>query len=133
MRGTFGSLLAAAGTSPIVLKTLMRHAELSTTLKHYVDPRLLDAAGAVSALPAIGIGGVSGSAAAGESACGALNGAPNAARGSKSQEIADQMQAAAKDAAMAKRSQNHRVSPVFPAKEEKRATGLEPATSSLGS
>jgi integrase len=133
MRGTFGSLLAAAGTSPIVLKTLMRHAELSTTLKHYVDPRLLDAAGAVSALPAIGIGGVSGSAAAGESACGALNGAPTAARGGKSQEIADQMQEAARTAAAAKRSRNHRVSPVFPAKEEKRAKGLEPSTSSLGS
>jgi integrase len=133
MRGTFGSLLAAAGTSPIVLKTLMRHAELSTTLKHYVDPRLLDAAGAVSALPAIGIGGVSGSAAAGELACGALNGAPTAARGGKSQEIADQMQEAARTAAAAKRSRNHRVSPVFPAKEEKRAKGLEPSTSSLGS
>jgi integrase len=133
MRGTFGSLLAAAGTSPIVLKTLMRHAELSTTLKHYVDPRLLDAAGAVSALPAIGVGGVSGSAAAGELACGALNGAPNAARGGKSQEIADQMQEAARDAATVKRSRNHRVSPVFPAKEEKRAKGLEPSTSSLGS
>jgi len=133
MRGTFGSLLAAAGTSPIVLKELMRHKRIETTLKHYVDPRLLDVAGAVSSLPAIGFTGGAAAAIDGESESGALNGAPNAARDSASQGIADQMQAAARGAAIAKRSRNHRVSPVFPAKEEKRAKGLEPSTSSLGS
>jgi integrase len=133
MRGTFGSLLAAAGTSPIVLKELMRHRRIETTLKHYVDPRLLDVAGAVSALPAIGFAGGAAAAIDGESESGALNGAPNAAHGCKSQEIADQMQAAALVGATAKRSRIRQVSRVFPAKEQKRAKGLEPSTSSLGS
>jgi len=53
MRGTFASHLAAAGVSPVTLKTLMRHARIETTLKHYADPALLDVAGAVEMLPAM--------------------------------------------------------------------------------
>ena len=133
MRGTFGSLLAAAGISPIVLKELMRHRRIETTLKHYVDPRLLDVAGAVSAQPAIDLAGGADREADRDSVRGALNGAPTAARGSRSEEIADQMLATARDAATAKRSRNHLVSPVIPAKTKERAKGLEPSTSSLGS
>ena len=118
MRGTSGSLLAAAGTSPIVLKELMRHKRIETTLKHYVDPRLLDAAGAVATLPAIGFANATATRTAGESASGALNGAPNAARDSKSQGIADQMETAARGAAIAKRSRNHRISPAFRQKKK---------------
>jgi len=55
MRGTFGSMLAAAGVSPVVLKELMRHKRIETTLKHYVDPRLLDVAAAVAKLPALSL------------------------------------------------------------------------------
>jgi integrase len=51
MRGTFATHLAAAGVSPVTLKTLMRHARIETTLKHYTDPALLDVAGAVELLP----------------------------------------------------------------------------------
>jgi len=53
MRGTFATHLAAAGVSPVTLKTLMRHARIETTLKHYTDPALLDVAGAVEMLPAV--------------------------------------------------------------------------------
>jgi integrase len=53
MRGTFASHLARAGVSPVTLKTLMRHARIETTLKHYADPALLDVAGAVEMLPAM--------------------------------------------------------------------------------
>jgi hypothetical protein len=53
MRGTFASHLARAGVSPVTLKTLMRHARIETTLKHYADPALLDVAGAVEMLPAV--------------------------------------------------------------------------------
>ena len=126
MRGTFGSLLAAAGTSPIVLKELMRHKRIETTLKHYVDPRLLDVAGAVSALPAFGL-------ASGGATDGAPNGALNAARGSESEGIADESQASPREAARDRGPRKNRVSPVFPAKTEERAKGLEPSTSSLGS
>jgi integrase len=55
MRGTFASHLAAAGVSPVTLKTLMRHARIETTLKHYADPALLDVAGAVEMLPAVSL------------------------------------------------------------------------------
>ena len=126
MRGTFGSLLAAAGTSPIVLKELMRHKRIETTLKHYVDPRLLDIAGAVSALPAIGL-------ASGAAMSGALIGAPNAACGSEPEGIADESQALPQEAKKDRGARKHRASPVFPAKTEERAKGLEPSTSSLGS
>jgi integrase len=53
MRGTFATHLAAAGVSPVTLKTLMRHARIETTLKHYADPALLDVAGAVEMLPTV--------------------------------------------------------------------------------
>jgi integrase len=66
MRGTFASHLAAAGVAPTTLKTLMRHARIETTLKHYTDPALLDVAGAVEKLPALpqGAGQPGGSAVA---------------------------------------------------------------------
>ncbi|NQW47871.1 MAG: site-specific integrase, partial [Planctomycetes bacterium] len=53
MRGTFASHLAAAGVSPVTLKTLMRHARIETTLRHYTDPALLDVADAVERLPSM--------------------------------------------------------------------------------
>ena len=53
MRATFASHLARAGVSPVTLKTLMRHAKIETTLKHYADPALLDVAGAVELLPSM--------------------------------------------------------------------------------
>ena len=53
MRGTFATHLAAAGVSVVTLKTLMRHARIETTLKHYADPALLDVAGAVEMLPSV--------------------------------------------------------------------------------
>ena len=133
MRGTFGSLLASSEASPFELKELMRHKRIDTTLKHYVDPRMLDLAGALSGLPAISIPGLAGVGNGCDSVNGALNGAPNAAHGGKSQEIADQMPATARDAATAKRSRNHLVSPVISPKTKERAKGLEPSTSSLGS
>jgi len=87
----------------------------------------------VSALPAIDLAGGADREADRDSVRGALNGAPTAARGSKSEEIADQMLATARDAATAKRSRNHLVSPVISPKTKERAKGLEPSTSSLGS
>ena len=53
LRGTFGTHLARAGTDPVTLKTLMRHAKIETTLAFYVDVRLLDVDRAVGQLPAV--------------------------------------------------------------------------------
>jgi hypothetical protein len=49
------------------------------------------------------------------------------------EDSAGHSRASGKTSARAKKAGNARDSRVFPAKEEKRATGLEPATSSLGS
>ena len=53
LRKTLGSHLAAAGVSPTVAKTVMRHSKIDLTLKHYTDLRLLDTKGAVERLPGI--------------------------------------------------------------------------------
>ena len=53
LRGTFASHLARAGVAPVTLKTMMRHARIETTLKHYTDPRLLDVDSALDTLPAL--------------------------------------------------------------------------------
>jgi len=51
MRATFATHLAAAGVAPLVAQRAMRHSSLALTMKHYIDPRLLDVAGAVARLP----------------------------------------------------------------------------------
>jgi integrase len=54
MRTTAGSFLARGGVAPQTAQRLMRHGDYRTTLKHYTDPRLLDTAAALAALPGIG-------------------------------------------------------------------------------
>jgi len=51
LRHTFGTLLSQTGTSPREAMELMRHTDLSLTMKVYTDPRLFDLAGAVERLP----------------------------------------------------------------------------------
>ena len=53
MRITLGTNLAKAGVMPQLAQTIMRHADMRTTLKHYTDLRLADARKAVDALPRI--------------------------------------------------------------------------------
>lgn len=51
LRHSFGSLLARSAVPPRVAQAAMRHRSLEMTMAHYVDPRLLDVAGALRALP----------------------------------------------------------------------------------
>jgi integrase len=51
LRHTYGTLLSQSGTSPREAMELMRHTDLSLTMKVYTDPRLFDLAGAVERLP----------------------------------------------------------------------------------
>lgn len=51
LRHTFGTHLVAAGVAPRVAQAAMRHSKLELTMKVYTDPRMLDVAGAVAALP----------------------------------------------------------------------------------
>lgn len=53
LRGTFCTNLCRAGVPLRTAQAAMRHSDPSLTARHYVDPRLLDIAGAVEALPSI--------------------------------------------------------------------------------
>ncbi len=51
LRHTLGTLLSRAGVAPRTVQAVMRHSTLDLTMNVYTDPRLLDVAGAVDALP----------------------------------------------------------------------------------
>jgi hypothetical protein len=53
MRHTFGTLLSKGGVAPRTAQTAMRHSSLDLTMNVYTDPKLLDVAGAMEALPAL--------------------------------------------------------------------------------
>jgi len=56
LRKTTGTWLARGGVAPQTAQRIMRHGDYRTTLKRYTDPRLLDTAAALSALPSFGGG-----------------------------------------------------------------------------
>jgi integrase len=51
LRHTCGTLLSVGGVAPRTAQQVMRHSDIRLTMKTYTDPRLLDVAGAVNALP----------------------------------------------------------------------------------
>ncbi|MBX3416741.1 MAG: tyrosine-type recombinase/integrase [Pirellulaceae bacterium] len=51
LRHTFGTLLSTSGVAPRTAQQAMRHSDIGLTMNVYTDPRLLDVAGAVEALP----------------------------------------------------------------------------------
>jgi integrase len=51
LRHTFGTLLSKAGVAPRTAQAAMRHSTIDLTMNTYTDPKLLDVAGAVEALP----------------------------------------------------------------------------------
>jgi integrase len=53
LRHTFASHLVAAGVAPRTAQAALRHSSLELTMQHYVDPQLLDVAGAIDSLPAL--------------------------------------------------------------------------------
>ncbi len=53
LRHTFGTHLSRGGVAPRVAQAAMRHSTLELTMNTYTDPRLLDVAGALEALPAL--------------------------------------------------------------------------------
>lgn len=53
LRHTFATHLVAAGVAPRVAQAALRHSTLELTMQLYTDPRLLDVAGALAALPAL--------------------------------------------------------------------------------
>lgn len=51
LRTTFGTLLSKGGVLPRTAQAAMRHSKIDLTMNVYTDPRLLDVAGALNALP----------------------------------------------------------------------------------
>jgi len=56
LRTTFGTLLSKAEVAPRTAQAAMRHSTIDLTMNVYTDPKLLDVAGAVEALPALPLG-----------------------------------------------------------------------------
>ncbi len=56
LRHTFGTHLSRAGISPRTAQAAMRHGSLDMTMNTYTDPKLLDVAGAIAALPDLPLG-----------------------------------------------------------------------------
>jgi len=65
LRHTFGTLLSKGGVTPQVAQQAMRHSTIDLTMNVYTDPRLLDIAGAVEALPDLPLTGPTRQAATG--------------------------------------------------------------------
>ena len=57
LRTTFGTLMSQAGVAPRTAQAAMRHSDIHLTMNVYTDPRLLDVAGAVEALPELPLKG----------------------------------------------------------------------------
>ena len=53
MRTTFGTLLSKGGVKPRTAQAAMRHSDINLTMNTYTDPKLLDVAGAMEALPSL--------------------------------------------------------------------------------
>ena len=53
LRHTFGTLLSMGGVSPRTAQAAMRHSKIDLTMNVYTDPRLMDVAGALDALPTL--------------------------------------------------------------------------------
>ncbi len=55
LRHSFGSLLSAGGVAPRTAQAALRHSSIDLTMNVYTDPRVLDVAGALDALPALSL------------------------------------------------------------------------------
>ncbi len=53
LRGVFGTRLSRTGVNPAVLKDLIRHSDIRTTMTHYVRLSLLDHQAALEAMPSL--------------------------------------------------------------------------------
>ena len=56
LRTSFATLLSVGGVAPRTAQAAMRHSKIDLTMNTYTDPRLLDVAGAMDALPPLPLG-----------------------------------------------------------------------------
>ena len=150
LRHTFGTLPSKGGVSPRTAMAAMRHSKLDLTMGVYTDPKLLDVAGAMDSLPVLPLGNGRQTAANALSATGtddlpasplAPTLAPTSVKTRTLQSIMDKI---ASEAERTRPCDSVAVS-AYPAKRNnplttavnglhgERETGIEPATTSLGS
>jgi hypothetical protein len=134
LRHTFGTHLSKGGVAPRTAQAAMRHSTIDLTMNVYTDPRLLDVAGAMEALPALPLGDDPSSTSAAMKATGtddlaarqfAPGFAPTIGNWCKPGSIRDKS-ARWKDSRT--EGQETRKTPCFSGVFQAEGTGLEPAT-----
>ncbi len=136
LRHTFATHLVAAGVAPRTAQAAMRHSSLELTMRHYTDPRLLDVAGALAALPALPTAAAPPEAARAtgtdDARAVALTVALTSDRSRQNLSVRDRCDEFAGDGGATRKPKKRRVSPLIPAKSEILPTGIEPVTFSSG-
>jgi len=136
LRHTFASHLVAAGVAPRTAQAAMRHSSLELTMRHYVDPQLLDVAGAIDALPDLSPAGSSRETARAtgtdDARAVALTVALTSGRTRQNVSVCDNLDERGNDAGTTRKAKKRRESCVFPAKTKVPSTGIEPVTFSSG-
>jgi hypothetical protein len=132
MRTTFNTQLAVAGVDPRTAMAAMRVSSLDLVLKTYADEKHLDVTKAVNSLaaPPPMLEAVGSTNAAGPVVPIVV---PTSGNGGALEGSAGPRSPSGKKSARAKKPTISRVFHEISAKEEQRAKGLEPSTSSLGS
>jgi integrase len=154
MRHTFGTWLSKSGADPRTAQAAMRHSDVNLTMNVYTDPKLLNVAGAMEALPALPLDAEPDQAADTMEATGtddlgcshtsrllAPMLAPKAGETGLSVTIPDKMAGSASASAFSDAvavsaypvNEKDPLTPAVNGSSKERETGFEPATSSLGS
>ena len=133
LRHTFASHLVAAGVAPRTAQAALRHSSITLTMQAYTDPRLLDVAGALDALPALPTAGPAPAEARATGTTGAKNVAPNVAPNSagrgRKRSVSDGCDRIDDDHPATRSALKTRA---FPAETQILPTGIEPVTFSSG-
>jgi len=136
LRHTFASHLVAAGVAPRTAQAAMRHSSLELTMRHYVDPQLLDVAGAIDSLPALPSAGMTPETARAtgtdDARAVALDVALTSGRTRQNVSVSDNLDERGDEAVTTRKPKKRRESCVFPAKTKVPSTGIEPVTFSSG-
>jgi hypothetical protein len=150
LRHTFGTLLSKGGVLPRTTQAAMRHSDVNLTMNTYTDPKLLDVAGAMEALPALPLSGRGASEAVAVRPTGTVDSTawplvptlvPTRGKTRTLQSILDKVASeahksratAAVDPSGYAVKQNSPLTTAVNGLFGERETGIEPATTSLGS
>jgi integrase len=136
LRHTFASHLVAAGVAPRTAQAALRHSSLELTMQHYTDPRLLDVAGALAALPALPTADSTPESARAtgtdDASAVALDVALTSDRRRQNVTVRDRRDELSGAAAETQKPKKRRVATLIPAETKIPPTGLEPVTFSSG-